>query len=185
MCYNRVEAIRQLWYQKSFLPGAWAKIYRREIFREHRFTEGILFEDIDIMHRLFWSSNKLVYQSSPDYGYLHREGSITTAAFSVRNGDILPIAEKLLDFARSYCPELLPAAQSYAVSAAFRILLNAPEDHPELETLRSQAGQLLDACKASVRKDPQIRRKTRYALYLYDICPALMKLIYKRKNRWK
>ena len=79
--------IRQMWYQTSILPSACAKLYRREIFDTHRFTPGLIFEDIDLLHELFWCAEKIIYTPSMLYGYVHREGSITTRPFSEKDLD--------------------------------------------------------------------------------------------------
>ena len=49
------EAIREMWYQTSFLPSAWGKLFRRE---------GICYEDIDIMHLLFERASSIAYTPS-------------------------------------------------------------------------------------------------------------------------
>ena len=179
-----VAAIREMWYQRSFLPSAWAKLYHRNIFRDIRFTQGILYEDIDLMHLLFWEADTIVYTPSALYGYNHREDSITTKPFGIRDLDILAVADKLLRFAGKAEPSLVPAAQCYACVAAMRVALNAPKT-PQLAEGHAQARALLAKYSRNVLKDRQIRKKTRYGLLLYRYCPGLMRLIYKRINRWK
>lgn len=181
---SSTEAIRQMWYQQSFLPSAWAKLYRRELFGDIRFTEGILFEDIDLMHLLLAAAKTVVYTPSPLYGYNHREDSITTKAFSKRDLDILPIADKLVSYAEKEFPELLSAAHCYQVVAALRVALNAP-DSEELAEGVQKAKTILKARSKTVLKDKCIRKKTRYGLLLYVYCRPLAKLVYKRINRWK
>ena len=90
------DAIKEMWYQKSFLPSAWGKLYNARIFKDIRFTENRLFEDIDIMHEIFWQANKVAYTKTKLYGYVHREKSITNQVFSKRDADILIIADKIL-----------------------------------------------------------------------------------------
>ena len=178
------DAIRDLWYQKNFLPSACAKLYKREVLATLRFTQGLLYEDIDLMHLLFWQAKKVVYTPSKLYGYSHREDSITTKKFSVRDLDILTVAEKLLAFAREQDTVLLDAAKSYAVVAALRVELNAP--HTEgLKRGREKAREMLSRYGKQVLKDPNIRKKTRYGLILYFYCRPLMSVIYQRINRWK
>lgn len=178
------EAIAQMWYQLSFLPSAWAKLYKREIFRDSRFTEGLLYEDIDLMHTLFWQAQQVVYNPSRMYGYNHREDSITTKPFSVRDLDILKVSQKLLDFASDTAPELLSAAKCYACVASLRVALNAPKT-PDLAQGHAQAQSYLKAYSKEVLKDTRIRKKTRYGLMLYTYCRPLISIIYKRINRWK
>ena len=181
--FSAQQAVREMWYQKSFLPSACAKLYQRDVFRELRFTEGLLYEDIDLMHQLFWEAETIVYNPSGLYGYCHRDDSITTKAFSVRDLDILKVAQKLLAFAREN-PSVMDAAKAYAVVAALRVELNAPNT-PELAQGHAQARTLLAEYGRQVLKNPDIRKKTRYGLLLYFYCRPLMTVIYKRINRWK
>lgn len=175
------EAICSLWYQTSFLPSAWGKLYKREIFHTLRFTEGLLYEDIDLMHLAFAAGERIVYEPSRLYGYVHREDSITTQSFGPRDLDILKVAQKLLDYSQSR-PELEKAARCYACVAALRVALNAPAELTEGHAL---AKALLQRYAKGVRKDPAARKKTRIGLYLYSWCRPLMGLIYQRVNRWK
>ena len=176
-------AIRQLWYQQSFLPSAWGKLYRRALFEGKQFTPGRIFEDIDIMHELFAAADTIVYNRSRLYGYVHREGSITTKAFCPRDLDILLVADKILAFTEDR-PELRNAAEAYAVTAALRVYLNAPATE-EFSQGIALSRQLLDWYGKKVLADPNIRFKNRCALWLYFYCRPLMRLAYKSINRWK
>lgn len=178
------EAIAQVWYQTTFLPSACAKLYHRSIFQRLRFTCSLLFEDVDLMHQLLWEADTVVYTPSALYGYNHREQSITTNSFSIRDLDILKVADKILNFAQQTEPSLLPAAQCYACVAALRVQLNAPRT-PEFADGHATSKQLLSRYAKSVSKDPHVRKKTKYGLLLYRYCRPLMSLIYKRINRWK
>ena len=183
--YNRIEAIQELWYQKSFLPSACAKVYRKEIFGSLRFAEGKIFEDIDLLHELFWQCRRIVYSNAQLYGYVHRKNSITTRKFSQSDCVILKIAEKMQRFAEANERALLPAAKAYAVTAAFRVLLNAPRDNNKYNEAISQAETILMNMGKDVLKDKEVRKKTKAALLLYYCCRPLLFFVYKRKNRWK
>ena len=174
-------AICQMWYQTAFLPSAWGKLFRRELFARRRFTVGRLYEDIDVMHEVFYDAKSIAYTPARLYGYQHREDSITTKAFSKRDLDILMIANKLLAFAADK-PALQSAARAYATTAALRVYLNAPK---ELADGIAEAKAILSQYGKTVRKDPHIRKKNRYALTLYFVCKPLMRFAYKFTNRWK
>ena len=178
------DAIAELWYQKSFMPTACAKLYRRDVFASHRFTVGLLYEDVDLMHLLLAEAGQVVCNTSALYGYIHRDNSITTKPFSVRDLDILKIAQRILRYAREVDPSLEASSKAYALVAALRVELNAPYI-PELEAGHQQAQDLLRAYSKEVLKDPNIRRKSRYGLLLYRYCRPLMRFVYKRLNRWK
>lgn len=180
---DATEAISKMWYQTAFLPSAWGKLYRANLFRTRRFTPGRLFEDIDIMHEVLFDAEKIVYTDAQLYGYLHRENSITTKSFGQRDLDILLIAEKILAFSKDK-PELEDPAKAYAVTAALRVFLNAPKNDAFHDGIL-QANALIAQYGKAVAKDPHIRKKNRYALSLYFFCKPLMRFVYKFINRWK
>lgn len=181
--FSAESAIQRLWYQTGFLPSAWAKLYRRSVFSTHRFTPDLYFEDVDILHELLWTAGKVAYTPSRLYGYRHRENSITMQPFSEKEFDILRVAQKILAFAQDK-PALIMPAQAYATTAAFRIYLRTPRE-PEYLHRITQAECLIRDYGKNVLRDRSVRRKNRYALYLYYLCKPLLFCIYKHIDRWK
>lgn len=179
--YNKNDAICEMWYQRSFLPSAWGKLYDVKIFKNLRFTEGIIFEDIDIMHEAFYQADKIVYTDAKLYGYMHHEDSITTKPFAKKDLIILDICQKLIDFSKDKNIKLQKAAQAYMITGTMRVYLNAPDQFKkEIEV----AKKLIQQYGKQVLKDNNIRKKTKYSLILYLYFRPLLKIIYKRTNRW-
>lgn len=178
------EAIREMWYQHSFLSSCWGKLYRRRVLENLRFTEGRLYEDIDLLHQVFWRADRIVYDPSKLYGYVHRKNSITNRDFTLRDVYILDVADKILAFAGEKDQSLLPAAQAYSVVAGLRVELNA-EKTAELEEAHARARQFVQKYGRTVLKDKNIRKKTRMGLIMYFYCRPLMPMVYKHVNRWK
>ena len=92
---NADDAIVEMLYQKSFLVSAWGKLFRREFFDDILFPYGMLFEDSAIMYKIFNKASKIVYGDAKLYGYMHREGSITTSKFSKKDCDIIKICQHI------------------------------------------------------------------------------------------
>ncbi len=178
-----VEAIQKMWYQTAFLPSACGKLYKRELFQHRRFTVGRLFEDVDLMHEIFYDAKKIVYSNARLYGYMHRENSITTHSFGKRELDILLIADKIADFCVDK-PALQNAARAYGITAALRIYLNAPRNVDFSDAI-CQAKARIDTHGKQVLRDPDIRTKSRRALQLYFLCKPLLRFSYQFVNRWK
>lgn len=181
--FEPVAAIKEMWYQKSFLASAWGKLYKAELFNDIRFTVGRFYEDIDVMHEIFWKCKRIVYCNAKLYGYVHRDESITTQKFSKRDLDIFIISDKMLHFAVEKDGTLLPAAESYATVAALRIYLNAPKSG--FEDAVKQAEETIERYGHKVLYDSNIRNKQKYALTMFFYCRPLMKFVYKHINRWK
>lgn len=60
------------------LNYVWHKLYRRSLFKNIRFPEGKLYEDIFIMHDIFWQAEKVVRITDIGYHYFIRTGSISS-----------------------------------------------------------------------------------------------------------
>lgn len=182
--YDPQSAICEMWYQTSFLPSAWGKLYRTELLSDVIFRVGIIYEDIDMLHLVFAQARAVVHTPSALYAYKHREGSITNQKFSKRDCEILNICDRLCEYAAAGTPELQRAARAYSVVGALRVELNAPEE-PEFESDRKRARESIERNRAAVLRDRRVRRKTKIGLILYRYCKPLMKFIHARINRWK
>lgn len=180
--YTPKEAILDMWYQKTIIPSPCARIFKRSIFNDIRFKENIIFEDVEIMPRLFEVASTIVYSNEELYGYYHHEGSITTNPFSQKDLDILNICETNLKFATTKDDDYLRAAYSYYVVGALRVYLNAPKHFVESIT---KSKCIIDKYGKIVLRDKEIRKKLKYSLLLYFYAKPFLKLIYRRINRWK
>lgn len=182
--FNSEEAITELLYQKSFLVSAWGKIYKKSLFDSIRFPVNMIFEDSAIMYQIFNQSQKIIYSDAKLYGYIHREGSITTQTFSKKDCDILKITEEIVSFSKTKGESVQKAALSYQTAAAFRIYMNAPISS-DFQVELSYCQKILKNNCRTVLKDQNIRLKLKLAILLYIYIPSLMPYVYKRVDRWK
>lgn len=182
--FNAHDAIVEMLYQKSFLVAAWGKLFRRTYFDDILFPYGMLFEDSAIMYKVFNKANVIAYGDAKLYGYMHREGSITTSRFSKRDYDIIKICQQITEDMSNESERLQAAAKSYYTTAAFRIYLNAPRNG-QFEQEINECKQILNKNGKIIIKDPYIRKKLKMALLLYLYAKPVMPIIYKKINRWK
>ena len=100
---------------KRYLLGnwiaAWDKLYKRSLFDNLKFPEGILNEDEAIMLFVFDKCNKICYLNEKLYYYLRREGSITTSISLKNNLHWIENSRKNLFFIRNNYPLLIEEAQ--------------------------------------------------------------------------
>ena len=182
--YKAEDAIVEMLYQKSFLVAAWGKLYKKDYFEEIEFPKGMLFEDSAVMYKIFDKAKIIVYGNAKLYGYMHREGSITTKKFSKRDCDILIICQQLTEYLSNRSEKLQKAARSYQTAAAFRIYMNAPRNGMFDSEIQNSEQLLKINCKL-VMQDPCIRKKMKIALLMYMFARPIMPIIYKKINRWK
>lgn len=144
----------------------------------------MLFEDSAVMYKIFDKAKIIVYGNAKLYGYMHREGSITTKKFSKRDCDILIICQQLTEYLSNRSEKLQKAARSYQTAAAFRIYMNAPRNGMFDSEIQNSEQLLKINCKL-VMQDPCIRKKMKIALLMYMFARPIMPIVYKKINRWK
>lgn len=182
--FNAENALIEMFYQKSFLMSVCGKIFKKQLWEAIRFPVGMLFEDVAIIYKVFERADKIVYGNAKLYGYMHRENSITTKKFTVRDCDILLIFDEISEYYKNSDTDLLRAVRAYGSSVALRIYMNAPRDGSYMNEI-SKCERYLKTNAKEICKDSKVRKKNRYALMLYLYAKPIMPFIYKRVNRWK
>lgn len=81
----------------------WGKIFKRDVWNELRFTNGIYYEDLDIMPYIYTKCDCVVSIPFIGYHYYQRVGSIThgTGTDNKRVTDSISIREKHVNFFES------------------------------------------------------------------------------------
>lgn len=77
---SREFVIRSIQKNEWYAP-AWLNLYRRQFLLEHKlyYKVGILFEDHEMLPRLFLAARKVTYIDYPFYNYVIRSNSIMTS----------------------------------------------------------------------------------------------------------
>lgn len=75
------------------------KMYKKSLFNDIKYPEGLINEDEATAYKLYYIANKVVFSNLIVYGYYMRPNSITKSRFSEKNFDFLKIAwERCLFF---------------------------------------------------------------------------------------
>ena len=59
-------------------PGAWNKLYRKELFNSFLYPEGFYYEDVGTTHKAICHAKRIYYLNKVLYYHNYRKGSITT-----------------------------------------------------------------------------------------------------------
>ena len=77
---------------------AWNKIYKRRLFENLRYNEGMIYEDEFLAHRILYRCNKVSIINSSLYYYVQRKGSIVNSTFSSKKFDKVYAIKDRVDF---------------------------------------------------------------------------------------
>lgn len=183
------ELARRIFRWQNVDSAAWDKLYRRELFQEIRYPLGVIGEDVPTTYRLALLAGKAAACPKPLYHYFHRQGSITTSAFSNRDLQYLANCFQVEEDIRENWPELTPEAEylkTVAVAQTLQTLeISAPEVRKqfaeEQESLRKiLKSQLWFVSNSGFFDKQKMRDYTLMAMGLYRI-PRTVYHFFKRK----
>lgn len=86
--------------------AAWDKLYRAELFEGVRYPMGRVNEDVPVTYRLGLKAGQAALCPERVYYYLHRQGSITSAAISEKTFHFSEHTREILCECRKESPEL-------------------------------------------------------------------------------
>lgn len=119
---NPIEATAATLYQNKLDTSPWCKLFHRHLFHNLRFVDGILYEDLELIPRIYLSSKNIVWSNSKLYFYYTRENS-SINTFSLRRLDVLDVVDRIENYMAEQYPTLLRAAQDRKLSASFNMLM--------------------------------------------------------------
>lgn len=122
-------------YYKSITSITCRNLYKRDFLCNNKlfFVEGIFFEDVEWMPRVYYNAENVAYYNIPFYCYRQRNISITTSEFSLKKfEDCLHIAFLQLEL----CPKIDNDLKDFFRNNAFYCLFKAIfyYQHSSLET---------------------------------------------------
>lgn len=166
------EATAALLYQTipALSSSLWAKIFDRRLFDNGpRLWEGHIYEDLDIMPRLFLKSASVAYTSVPLYFYRNNHRS-TLSTWSDRRKDMLAVTQRIAEIPEvSADPTLFRASQDRAFSAACNCLINMYRHHDHDATTRRRCRDIIRSTAPFTLCDSRARLKNRLAALLLSM----------------
>ena len=95
---NNIDAIERIITRDTKIVVAWNKIYKRSLFDNLRYKEGVICEDEFLAHRIFYKCNKVSIINQKLYYYIQRKGSIINSPFSPKDFDKIYAIKDRVDF---------------------------------------------------------------------------------------
>jgi glycosyltransferase involved in cell wall biosynthesis len=120
--YTPNKAIETTLYQREGLVNSACNIlYKRELFDDLRFTEGIGYEDLDFFYKIYSKANKIAHTKQITYLYRANPTSYINT-WSKSRLDVLTVVDTIVDYMTNHgTPELQRAAADRRFSAYYNI----------------------------------------------------------------
>lgn len=179
-CLTKDEALIKMYNGTFFWNLVMNKLYKRELFINYRFKEGIIFEDMQIMPQLIYESNKVVCIPDKLYYYYQRDGSILHTRYSIKQLDKIEVLKERMEFAKTNNLEkfLINTQLAYAEC----IWWNYEEAKKDMEETTEIVNILRKSIKlylGELLNNPLLSLKHKMVLILFIIYPNTYEIILK------
>lgn len=179
-----VEALKETLVGDKLRIWLVVKLYAKKILLNAPLPVGRTYEDAYIQADLYTQAKTVAVDSRPQYYYWHREGTITTEAFTSKTMDIVFAFEHVFETVMQKCPELKTEAEFRLYWSRFvaldKMLLTrgvgkCAEEKAVVAYLRAHS--------ADIQANPYIGRGRKLAMRVLNLSVRAYKLFAKANAR--
>lgn len=174
------ESLRVLLYQKLFDTGPWAKLMRSEIAKANPFPEGMFFEDLAVVCRMFGMAGRVAYSNERKYHYRKTPSGTMNGKDISRLLDEITAADMMCGYVKEKFPSLEQACECRRFSAYCQVLMKLPKD--EYAEERALLWRQIRNCRSNVMRDSCARAKNRIAAILSFFGEDIMRVLWNVKT---
>ncbi|MFC4653055.1 glycosyltransferase family 2 protein [Lactococcus nasutitermitis] len=127
-----VESVKQMYSPGFASAGPVCKLYGRQIFKNLRFPDIMMYEDAAISLQVLSIANKVNFVDYCGYYYRFNPESLTNKKVSERNFAIFDKTEIVLDFVKEHHPEALKLAQTICINDNDYVMLECTRDKSDV-----------------------------------------------------
>lgn len=124
----------------------WNKLYKRHIFKDIRFPENKIYEDVFTTYLLLDKAKKMVISPELKYNYLIRNNSIMNQPVSINIFNIIEGNIKRYDYVKFIHPEFEPSCRKLFLIDIIYVLSKI-SDYKTVEIYKKQMDDLIDIIK--------------------------------------
>jgi glycosyltransferase involved in cell wall biosynthesis len=152
-----------------------AKMYSKHLFKDIKFTEGMICEDEMIAHELLFRSEEITYIPSPLYYYVQRKNSTINSPFTIKRFDkVYALKERTVFFREKQLYELHCQAMKSCVDAFFWNYTTARRELNLSHSALKKFKQIPEQIFRFIITNPLISWKQKVFIFLFIIYPQIL-----------
>ena len=161
---NPHDCLEKMLYGEDFDVSAWAKLYKRELFKDIRYPKGRIFEDAATTYKLIDKSNMVVLNSQPIYNYIMRGNSIINAEFKENKFELITSTFEMTDYINNKYPDLNKACARRNMYAYLSTLTQLAKSKNKNKEYLNRLMTYIKKNRKSILKDKRIPKRDRFSL---------------------
>ncbi len=159
------ECIEKMCYHNLVDTCAYAKLYKKDLFKDISFPKGKLFEDIGTIYKFFDESKEIACGFQAKYYYEIRPNSIVTSTFNEKKFDLLEMTDQMKLFVDKNYPNLESATLRRSVYARFSTL-NQMLDVKGYNLQRLEMIQYIKQNRVSLLKNNKVPYRDKIGIFV-------------------
>lgn len=172
------ECIEMMCYHNLVDTCAYAKLGKRELYDEHFFPVGKLFEDIGSTYKLFEQCRTVACGFKAKYFYSIKENSIVTSKFKPSKLDLLEMTDQMAQSVNTIYPDLAEATARRQVYARFSTL-NQTLGEPSTKMIQRKLKEYIVAHKSAILNNPKAPRRDKIAYGMLSLGLPIYEYMWK------
>lgn len=166
LVFDGKRALEDMLYQANVSSSVCCKMFRAGLFTDIRFTEGILYEDLEFMSRILPRCTKV--KVIPDVAYFYRRrGNSILGNFNVKRLDVLSITERISTRYEGDNEQYLQkAAHDRELSANFNMFLLLHKYSLGYTKNANDCWRKIKLLRKADLKNPKVRLKNKIGILL-------------------
>ncbi len=180
--YSRAEALRESLANVRITYSPCDKLYHKDVFANLRMTEGIIYEDMEIIPKWIERTETVAYNPTPKYHYTMTDESTIRGTYNLRRMAEVDVAlAKAKDYQTRY-PELYDEAMGRYIAVCLYVI-HASHGVPECKSRRKELisvlrGRLSKAAVATLGKGERIKLfALRISVTIYELLMSVYDMI--------
>lgn len=178
---DAASAIECVLYQRGWHNAMWGHLFRRQLFGGLKFREGTIYEDLDIIYRVYERAGRgVVCTDAPLYFYRQHPGSAMNT-FGVSRTQVLDVVDRIERYFAGNA-RLSPAARHRSFSAHFN-MLGLMARYMSRDVARDMCWPAIVRMRGQMMADAKARVKNRIAAFMSHLGPDISIFIAKHMIR--
>lgn len=177
--FERDAALKEIYLNERLTFSPCNKLYKRKLFKELRFKEGSILEDMDFAYRIIHKSNNIFYTGKPMYFYRYNDQSTMRKTFSKKRLDEYQVRKDMYQFYLANYPKHADEVYAEWYLTGLMLYVNIEKYFKgEKESYK----YLLDNDRKILKSlifNPNYNRKKKLLLSLGFISPSLLVRFYR------
>lgn len=180
--YTPEECLKDMLNERGFTVSAWGKLYSKKLFKNIRFPEGKLHEDLSTTYKLILQSKKITYGQEPKYLYYQNKTSITNSGFNEQKLSIIDQTDEMCKEILQQYPKLVDTTIARRVHARFsvlRLMVSEKNLSEDMQKEKKIIKTFLKNHKKYILNSPNAPKRTKIAMRTLSLGEPVFKLSWK------